>query len=129
MAHPELNGLLLRNPDDGAIYLILDGFLRHIKDVATKNGLFNDDPATNKKELIMDLLSDGSSIGADIAHGSFLGRTDGTPSVFFVDVALQEKRHIKDPPTAAKYHFDLGKQKVFDFNGPLDAIPTGPEIV
>lgn len=106
---PDLNGSLLKAPGDPSIYLVDQGFRRHIVDVNTLRGVFTDDPSILETSLILDVPP-----GDPILPGTALARGDGTAPVYLVEPGpvrgvLGTKRWIASPQIMNRYQFDGGK--------------------
>jgi hypothetical protein len=117
---PELNGRRLKYPGRPQIYLVDQGYRRHIPDQATYNNLFRDWNGIVETELISDVPE-----GAPIASGTVLARGIGTTTVYFVEPG--SKRWIFNPHTMDVYYFSWGRV----YNVPLTlllGIPDGPSI-
>ena len=119
---PDLEGFLLRNPADGAIYLIIDGLKCHVPDQLTCYNLFGLE-GNDMLQIVTEVadvadVSDGLQLtpGAIIAQRTFNDyTTDG--ALFLVSDAGNEshvKRYITSPEVAEKYHFNIAR-----YNGEL----------
>lgn len=123
LPRPYLAGLRIIGPD-GKYYLIdPDGYRRYIVNADTYNELFKDwNGAIGDTGSWINQIQQGD----DIADGSYLASSQtGQPSgVYLVVGTDQEKHHIFDPDTMAKYYLNWDKVTKIQPET-LIAIPTG----
>ena len=122
---PDLNGQRLRNPADGAIYLIDQGRKRHVDDPTAMTNIFND--WSTLPDLDVNLIDDGVDIDDNVCLAQGFGR----PEVFLIDkknvAGARIKRHVNSPATMTKYNFSWNK--IYHVPPALiDATPTGTEV-
>jgi hypothetical protein len=123
---PDLNGQRLRNPANGAIYLIDRGQKRHVDDPTAMTNLFND--WSTIPDLDVNLIDDGP----DIDDLVVLSQGFGNAAVYLIDKkdanGTRIKRHIQNPGTMTKYNFSWNKVYHVPL-GLIEGTPTGLEIV
>mmetsp|Transcript_45786 Transcript_45786/g.41001 ORF Transcript_45786/g.41001 Transcript_45786/m.41001 type:complete len:142 (+) Transcript_45786:45-470(+) len=111
-------------PGNGAIYLVLDGKLRHIPDPPTFNQLFDKWEYENMNDILLQQLVKGDPLpqGSHLFNGT-------APHVYLLDKINGKlvKRHIVSPPVFNKYSFSGSKIKSIP-NISVQAIPDGPAI-
>ncbi|MBF0324704.1 MAG: hypothetical protein HQL42_06480 [Alphaproteobacteria bacterium] len=112
---PVPEGARVRLVDTGAIYLMLDGKLRHVPTADTVNALFE-----NWYTIRGIYTLDGLSVGAPLPADAFLSRGIGG-KVYLVADGL--KRWITHPEAFAKYGFSDPKVRSGE-----PTQPTGPDI-
>ncbi len=116
---PEYNGRLFQIPGHTEIYLILNGYLRHVPDWETFQELFSNgriEPAD-----ILDFISKGPALtkGAMLIRGKEVNKT-----YLLTD---KVKMWIPNPTIFEQYHFDAAQVRV-DPQIVLDFIPDGPNV-
>lgn len=115
--HNTLDGMRIRDEPTGAVYLVLDGVLRHIPDVPTYENLFIDwDNITHCSDL------DGYTIGEPLSKEVSLAKGTLDGKVFLL--LKEEKRWISSPDVFEWYGFSLLKIQSLPADK-LEAIPTG----
>ena len=115
---PDLNGLRLRHPVSGYIYLVEGGVLHWIPDMATYTNLFKDITA-HRDEVNLDRIDKGE----DFSPGAILGRDETTGNIYLI--SNNKKRFIVDMDVYRKYGFGN-----YTNMAPvaLNAIPDGDPI-
>ena len=115
----DMDGYLVRAPNDTKVYLVLGGFRRHIPDAATFTKLFKsscmvwDSPFAGLIDLGAPL------VGASLLRGDPSGRL-----YFFVD---GRKEYIPNMTILNRYCFDASKS--YTIPDPIiDYIPSGPDL-
>jgi hypothetical protein len=118
---PDLNGLRLGHPVTGAIYLIDEGYRRHIPNPETYNNLFRD-----WNDIIWDPYVNDIPELAPLSHGSILAQTNGTAPIYLISNGV--KRWISSPYIMDRYYFNWGKVVVLNQPILLNSIPSGASI-
>jgi len=115
---PDLNGLRVKLPNRPEIYLIDEGYKRHIPNPQTYNNLFRD-----WSGIVVDIDIDEIPTGVPITSGAILTRGAGTAEVYLV--ANNKKRHVFNMD---KYWFSW--QRVYIVPRILlNCIPDGTNIL
>jgi hypothetical protein len=116
---PEYNGLLFQIPGQKEIYLVLNGYLRHVPDWPTFQRLFANAPI--KPADAIDWISKGPALtkGAMLIRGKDVNKT----------YLLTDKVKMWIPNTTIfeGYHFDM-TQCLVDPQIVVDFIPDGPNV-
>jgi hypothetical protein len=121
---PDLNGQRLRNPVDGAIYLVDLGAKRHVADPTAMNNIFND---WNTIEDVNVIDIDNGPVIDDFV---VLAQGYGDAAVYLIDVTAggaRVKRHVASPATMAAYNFSWSKISHVPV-GLIWGTPTGTQI-
>jgi len=94
-------GYLLKEKDDDAFFLVLDGTRRHIPDPPTFISLFG----TSGVDEVLDIDSIPKADHPldSLTPGAVLVRAEGTDPIYLVSNGV--KRHITSPEAINKYHF------------------------
>jgi len=117
---PDLNGLRVRSPTTGELFLIDRGYRRLIANPDIYNSLFR-----TWDGIVEDLDIEDIPLGSPISDGAILVRCDTSSHIYLVDDGT--KRHITGPAVMDKYF--LAWTRVHDVpHGVFDAIPTADEI-
>lgn len=117
---PDLNGTRCKFSNRPHIYLIDNGYRRHIPDPTTYNNLFRD-----WEGVVVDNDIDEIPEARAIQSGAILAKGHATPQVYLIDQG--QKRHIVSPDVMEKFHFAWGRIYVVP-QILIDAIPTGQPI-
>jgi hypothetical protein len=112
-------GFRIKQANQAAIFLILDGHKHWIPDPPTYANLFGN--AGWQEVLDVDSVPNGD----DLTAGALLGQPDNGPPIYLVSTG--QKRLILSPQTMTKYGFDHGSVKIFP-HVLIDFIPTGNNI-
>lgn len=124
------DGEFFHNPQNGAVYVMMDGRLRWIRDYNTFIGIFNVSTSSMRSHTPTSPVTDYY-----ISAGSDLWRESSTGRVFFIDRSTDNpsgnnftiKRHIGSPQIFDRFRFkSSGIKNVSDAQ--LNAIPTGAPI-
>ncbi|RFZ95611.1 hypothetical protein D0C36_08870 [Mucilaginibacter conchicola] len=105
---------------NNAIYLVLDGQVRHIPNPATFDNLFANGNGVIQSEPGLQVE------GKPLTDGAYLVTANGGDGKYYL-VADGVKRWISTPQVFKKYAFDNAKVKKVS-TGDLDKIPTGDTI-
>jgi hypothetical protein len=117
---PDLNGLRIVHPGNGAVYLILDGHKSHIPNPPTYNNLFR-----SWEGIITDIDVTEIPTGPTLTDGAILAVRTGGGAVYLISNGV--KRHVVSPLVMDQYHFAWNRI-VGVPPALLDSIPTGPNI-
>lgn len=124
-------GKLYHNDDTGAVYIALDGFIRHVPDSPTYNALFSTPLDASRMIRIhnFNLNVEGLNEGSVLPSGAQLIRDDSNGAVYLIDNVNGQvvKRHITSPAQMDKYHFNWGRV-VHVTNITASAIKSGKSI-
>jgi len=119
---PALNGRLLKHPDRPEVYLVVNGFRRHVLNQKTMDSLFVGGRVVDKEPLI-----DFISLGEAIASGALTVKGDATGAHgdrwYFLPG--QYKMYIGTTTISSQYQFravTVLPQVV------IDSIPEGPSL-
>lgn len=96
---PDLDGLRVKVPGDDAIYLMDNGYRRHIPNVPTYNNLFRDWNSIHEDTGVGEI-----PVGTSIADGAVLAKGANTDPVYLVDSGV--KRWVTGPSVMEKYYFN-----------------------
>ena len=121
MLRVDLDGLRMQIPGEPAIYLIDNGFRRHIPDPDTYNNLFR-----NWDNIVQDVNLNEIDEGIPISVGAILARAIDQAPVFLIDA--RSKRHVGSPAVMDRYQFNWDKISVVP-HILLDSIATGTPVV
>jgi len=112
---------MIRVNGAGAVYLVLDGTLRHVPNPTTLEGLFNTVGGWKITEVtgLQDL-----TMGSALTDGALLVTGSG-PHIYLLNDG--EKRWIVDPTTFDKFGFDWTKVHTYP-DVLINAIPSGADI-
>ena len=116
---PMFEGLRIRNDIDGAIYVMLDGVLRHIPNPDVYHQLFRAEDYRHAWGI------EPYPVKAALAGEMILARTPGNPSLYLLIDGV--KRHIVSMPVVDRFGFDMNRL-VDRTAEELAAIPDGPPI-
>ena len=110
MANPFEQGARIRNVNDGYIYLLIDGELRHIPNEKTFTNLFRS------------WSNVAGAFGPPLTEGAYLGKNPDDPAVYLI--VDGKKRHITSPGVMDKFDFNWSQIRQEDLSG----IPDGEPI-
>ena len=118
---PKLNGFLIKQLDQPPIYLILNGYRRHIVTGTTMRRLFTGDPYDHVTNVI-----DAEVIakGPDIAVKAKLVKGEDSDPWYLLPGG-QVKMWIKSPAIHNLYHFRAVEEEAQIL---IDSIPDGPDV-
>jgi hypothetical protein len=112
------NGMHLRDPQSGSIYLMIDDTLRHVPNGGTFENLF---PSWDAVPITLGNLP----VGDPITDGAYLAQATGQARQFLIIDGT--KRWIASPAIFASYWFDSTKIRSLSPDV-LNAIPDGPPL-
>ncbi|OAL51540.1 hypothetical protein IQ07DRAFT_598401 [Pyrenochaeta sp. DS3sAY3a] len=121
MSDPSFEGKHIKGDSNDAIYLVLDGKLRHVANPAVWEALFG--TGEWKFQVVPQALVDNFSKGAAIDQTTPLIKGDGDP-VYLIDE--KKKRWISSPDVFNRYGFSWDTIK--SVGSVSDLIPSGPNI-
>jgi hypothetical protein len=101
----DLNGRRVQNHGENEIYLVEDGFKRHIPDPQTYDSLFRD-----WNGILHDVNVHTIETGSPIPSGSQVAQAHGEDAVYFVDGYV--KHHIASPEAMDRFHFKWPHHRV-----------------
>jgi len=114
------NGMRVRDPASGAIYLVLDGKLRWVPNPETYNNLFKDWTSVTQITTAAEYL-----VGQPLTDGAYLAGGSPDGKIFLVVDAT--KRWITSPQVFDLYGFNWGIVRQLTV-AQLKAISDGPNI-
>jgi len=117
---PDLNGLRIKSPSSGSIYLIDEGRIRGIPSGQTYNNLFRD-----WKGIVSDINMNSIASGPSLSEGAILAKSHNHAGVYLIDNGM--KRGISSHQAMDKYHFSWEQIRSVD-QILLDIIPNGPGL-
>lgn len=118
---PDLNGTRIQFQSRLAIYLVDQGFLRHVPDQHTYDQLFR-----NWDNLEKGMNPDEIPLGKPIWPGAYLAEDLDTGKVYFVEKSI--KRHVVDPSVLEYYNFKSGDKISRVPGAKLEELLDGPPI-
>jgi len=116
---PEYNGRLVKHSQRPEIYLIVNGYRRHVPDEDTVKNLFVTN-RTVKNEDLVDLIAQGPDLGT----GAALVQGDHSDPWYFLP-GDNTKMWIRDENTFAQYQFR--KVRIVE-QSMIDQIPSAPDL-
>jgi hypothetical protein len=122
-ARPDLDGLRVKAPGNGAVYLIMDGgYRRWIPNPATYDNLFR-----NWDGIITDIDVPLIPELPALSNLAVLARRSEGETAQVYLISNGRKCWVTSPAAMDRYHFDFNKvQKLSP--AVIDAIPNGPDI-
>jgi hypothetical protein len=117
---PLVAGARMRNPTNGATYLVLDGKLRHIPDPQTFDNLY-----ASWSGVTPMAEPDPATVGAPLTGGAYLAA--GTPDGRVFLITDGTRRWISSAEAFNRYSFDWGRIRRMPA-AQLEAIREGPQI-
>jgi hypothetical protein len=121
MAPVMSEGMVAREPTTGAIYVMLDGVMRHIPNMDVMTRLYGTWQGWTPVQTIM-----GYPTGTPISLDSYLLKGDGSPNIhLWVDGA---RRWIVSTDVFRRFNFNAQNVQVLP-QAQVDAMPEGPVIV
>jgi hypothetical protein len=125
--NPRPNGTMIRNPNNGKIFLIENGKIRHLTSpLAIKSNRLNSRKVVNVTSRELSNLSDGDAI--KIGEGTLIKQKSGN-KIFIIDKTSSGyvKRHISGPK--AYRTFDLDDAPTYQASQRrLDTYSDGPAV-
>ena len=113
---------MYRNPKNGAVYVHINGELRHLPNPPTADQLIPDWGKRFKN--LPSVHFNSKTIGEPLRDNSMLIKGDKTGAVYLLSNKAQ---HIANPETFNAFGFSWGKIKIFP-QIIVDALPKGPLI-
>ncbi|HEV7643459.1 MAG TPA: hypothetical protein VGO50_05885 [Pyrinomonadaceae bacterium] len=114
-----IDGARIRDERTGAIYLGLDGKLRHVQSGGTMNNLFKDGSVINIPN------ADEFPIGSPVTDGTYLAKTPSAPEIYLVIDG--KKRWIPSQTIFDRYNFNMARVQMLSAQD-IALIASGPDI-